>query len=213
MPEKNIYHRYLNLPFKYPKPDRFNRPSDNYAELMDSKEIYKPFKIWLEQFNLTISNVFEAFYTKPNGGTVPLHADTGFDPGTDDVCKLNFTWGSSDSTTRWYRAKDKSMLIKHYFDKDDFINKKFYDAGIEPDIDISHILTAAWDDVDLVYEAVIDKPSLLNISQLHSTWNPSPTEDRWSLCFTLLENGKALRFNRALEIFNEYILTEGTDEV
>jgi hypothetical protein len=67
-------------------------------------------------------------------------------------------------------------------------------------------MIAEWEDVDLVYEAVIDRPSLLNISQLHSTWNPSPTEYRWTFCFTLLENSQALTFNRALEIFKDYIV-------
>jgi len=96
-------------------------------------------------------------------------------------------------------------LIKHYFGKG-ASNEKFYKAGIDPDIDISYVWLAEWDDVNLVYEAVIDRPSLLNISQLHSTWNPSPTEHRWTLCFTLLEDGKALTFDRALNIFKQYII-------
>lgn len=204
MQNSNVYHRYLNLPFEYPKPERFNTPIDNYTMLLEREEIYPPFKAWVESFDLKISNILEAFYTKPNGGKVPLHADTGHLPGTNDICKLNFTWGPLDSTTRWYKVKDESKLKKHYF-TDEIANNKFYEAGIKPDIDISHILIADWEDVDLVYEAVIDRPSLLNISQLHSTWNPSPTEDRWTLCFTLLENDTTLPFNRAVEIFKDYI--------
>lgn len=201
----NVYHRYLNLPFVYPKPERFYKSADNYAVLLDKSVIYKPFQDWIESKGLRISNILEAFYTPPNGGKVPLHADTGYQrPGVNDVCKLNFTWGPSDSTTRWYQVKQESKLVNHTFGKD-ASNKKFYEAGIEPDIDISTIWIAEWEDVDLVHEAVIDRPSLLNISQLHSTWNPSPTEDRWTLCFTLLEDDKALTFNRALEIFKEYI--------
>jgi hypothetical protein len=185
----NIYHRYLNLPFTYPKPERFNHSVDNYNVLIDAKEIHGPFKEWIQSHGLTI----------------PLHADTGYQrPGDNDICKLNFTWGPLDSTTRWYKVKDDSKLINHKFGKD-ASNKKFYDIGIEPDIDISHIWIAEWEDVDLVYEAVIDRPSLLNISQLHSTWNPSPTEHRWTLCFTLLENKQPLTFNRALEIFGDYM--------
>lgn len=208
MQNSNGYHRYLNLPFTFPKPERFNYPagpSDNYAILMNKEDVYPPFKEWIESHGLKISNVLEAFYTKPGGGKVPLHSDTGYPPGTNDICKLNFTWGPADSTTRWYKVKDESKLIKHHFGKD-ASNKKFYDAGIEPDIDISNIMIAEWEDVDLVYEAVIDRPSLLNISQLHSTWNPSPTEYRWTFCFTLLENNQALTFQRALEIFKDYIV-------
>ena len=203
--DSNFYHRYLNLPLTYPKPERFNHPVDNYNVLMDDEEIYTPFKEWVERHGLTISNVLEAFYTKPNGGRVPLHSDTGYQrPGVNDICKLNFTWGPQNSTTRWYKVREESKLISHKFGKD-ASNKKFYDAGIEPDIDISHIWIAEWEDVDLVYESVIDRPSLLNISQLHSTWNPSITEHRWTLCFTLLENGQALTFERALKLFAEYI--------
>lgn len=203
----NIYHRYLNLPLQYPKPERFNYGTENYAELLLQEQIYKPFEDFVNSFDLRISNVLEGFYTKPNGGRVPLHADTSTMPGTNDICKLNFTWGSKDSTTQWYKIKDESKIKKHYFGEDG-INKKFYDAGITPDFDISYVLFADWDDADLMHEAVIDRPSLLNISQLHSTWNPSPTEHRWTLCFTLLENNKPLTFQRGLEIFKDYIITE-----
>jgi hypothetical protein len=207
MKEKNIYHRYLNLPFTYPKPERFNSGCNQFTTLLVKEEIYKPFRKWVESFELSISNILEGFYTPPNGGRVPLHADTSTMPGINDICKLNFTWGSSDSTTQWYKIKDKSRIKKVLLDNAD-ANRKFYDAGIVPDIDISHVLFADWSDADLVYETVINRPSLLNISQLHSTWNPSPTEHRWTLCFMLLENGKQLTFERAAEIFKDVIVEE-----
>jgi len=200
----NFYHRYLNLPVDHPKPERFNHPADGYTLLINRDQIYPPFEEWINSLGLTISNVLEAFYTKPNGGRVPLHSDTSYMPGTHDICKLNFTWGSLDSTTQWYKIKDESKIKKHYFG-DGGANKKFYEAGIVPDIDIEYVLFADLEDADLVYEAVIDRPSLLNISQLHSTWNPSPTEYRWTLCFTLLENGELLTVERAAEIFKDYI--------
>ena len=199
-----FYHKYLNLPFDFPKPKRFNQTPDGYTVLVDRDAIYPPFEEWINSLGLKISNVLEAFYTKPNGGRVPLHSDTSYMPGTHDICKLNFTWGPLDSTTQWYRIKDESKLQKYEFGKEG-ANKKFYDAGIIPDIDIEYVLYADLKDGELVYEAVIDRPSLLNISQLHTTWNPSSTEDRWTLCFTLLENGKLLTVERAAEIFKNYI--------
>lgn len=201
------YHRYLNIPIVYPKPDLFNFRSEKYSTLIPRKEIYKPFEDWINSLGLTLSNVIEGFYTPPNGGRVPLHADTATMPGENDVCKLNFTWGPLDSTTQWFKIKDDSKLKKHFFG-DKGANEKFIEAGIEPDFDISYVLFAEFEDAELVYEAVINKPSLLNISQLHSTWNPSPTEHRWTLCFTLLENGKPLTFRKALEIFKNYIETD-----
>lgn len=201
---ENIYHRYLNIPLTYPKPEIFNHPSNNYTALIDQKYIYTPFQEWVEGFGLTISNVLEGFYTPPNGGRVPLHSDTSSMPGDNDICKLNFTWGSLDSTTQWYKIRDETKIKKHHLDEAD-ANQKFYEAGIVPDIDISYVMFADHEDGDLMHEAVIDRPSLLNISQLHSTWNPSPTEHRWTLCFTLLENKKLLSFQRGLEIFKDYI--------
>lgn len=205
--KNNIYHRYLDLPFTYPKPDIFNNSSNNYTALIDSKYIYSPFKEWVESLGLSISNVLEGFYTPPNGGRVPLHSDTSFMPGENDCCKLNFTWGSNDSTTQWYKIKDLSKIKKHYLDDAD-ANQKFYDAGIEPDFNITYVLFADHEDADIVYEKVIDRPSLLNISQLHSTWNPSPTEHRWTLCFTLLQDSNILTFENALTLFKDYIVNE-----
>lgn len=200
----NIYHRYLNLPFEYPKPERFNFPLDTFNLPMDVNQIYNPFKLWVESVGLTISNVLEGFYTAPNGGRVPLHTDSAQTPGINDICKLNFTWGSSDSTTRWYKIKDESKL-KQYTHGKEGANSGFYNLGVVPDMDISQSLIADWEDVDLVYEAVINRPSLINISQLHSTWNPSPTEHRWTLCCVLLDDGKQLTFQKAIDIFKNYI--------
>jgi hypothetical protein len=203
----NVYHRYLKLPFTYPKPERFNYPADTYAILMDQEQVFGPFRDWVKNLGLTISNVLEGFYTKPNGSDVPLHADPGWIPGTHDICKLNFTWGPSSSTTRWYKIKDESKYIKRYIGKLT-INEKFHEENIKPDVDINYSIIANWEDVDLVHEAVIDRPSLINVGQLHSTWNPSPTEHRWTLCFVLLENNEPINFQRALEIFKDYIELE-----
>ena len=199
-----VYHKYLNLPFVFPKPERFNHSANNYSVLINRDQIYPPFEEWINSLGLKISNVLEAFYTKPNGGRVPLHSDTSYLPGTNDICKLNFTWGSPDSTNQWYKIKDESKLQKYYINGEN-ANTKFLEAGIVPDINIEYVLFANREDAELVYETVIDRPSLLNISQLHSTWNPSLTEDRWTLCFTLLENGELLTVERALEIFKNYI--------
>lgn len=205
--QDNIYHRFLELPFSYPKPERFSKSSEKFSMMMESSEIYEPFREFVESFGLQISNVLEAFYTPPGGGKVPLHTDTGQLPGENDVCKLNFTWGPEDSTTEWYKIKDNSFLQKYNLNNE-HANSKFYEAGIDPDIDLSYVLFADLENADLVYETPITKPSLLNVSQLHSTYNPSESENRWSLCFTLLDNGKVLTFDKALTLFEDYIVEE-----
>ena len=207
---ENFYHRYLNLPFDYPKPELFNDLSkdDRWVQKLDSDIIDDRFKTWIESLGLTISNVIEGFYTKPGGASIPLHTDTSTIPGTvdlhpNDCCKLNFTWGPDDSTTRWYKIKDESKYIKLNI-ADHKANKQFAPDFV-PDIDIKYALLAEWEDVELVHEAVINRPSLLNIGQLHSTWNPSVDKPRWTLCFTLLDNGSILTFNNSLKIFKNYI--------
>lgn len=201
---ENIYHRYLKIPLEYPKPDFFNKSSDNFITFIDKNKIHKPFKEWVESKNLSISNILEGFYTKPGGGKIPLHTDTYYRPGEYDLCKLNFTWGPLESTTRWFKVRHESKLIE-LIHGDNGINKGINQSGIVPDIDVNKNYTARWEDVDMTYEAVIDRPSLVNVGQLHSTWNPSSDEHRWTLSFTLLEKGKAITFQRALEIFKECI--------
>ena len=57
---------------------------------------------------------------------------------------------------------------------------------------------------DLVCERVIDRPSLINVGQLHSTYNPHATEGRWTLCFFLLKSDYThLQFDEAVEIFKD----------
>ena len=49
-----------------------------------------------------------------------------------------------------------------------------------------------------------NQPSLINVGQLHSTYNPDPTHGRWSLCYFLLNKDYThLQFEKALNIFKE----------
>jgi len=201
---ENIYHRYLTLPFEFTKPEKFNYAGERFAVAMEESDVYQPFREWIQSLGLELSNILEAFYTCPGGSDVPLHADPGMLPGTADVCKLNFTWGPEDSTTRWYKIRDETKYEKFYGGTASGSNKKFYKAGINPDIDIDYSIIADFDDCDLVYEAVINKPSLINVGQLHSTWNPGD-EYRWTFCFVLLENNEPITMERGCEIFKNYI--------
>ena len=206
----NIYHRYLKLPFEYPKPEIFDHGYHKTIQYPDISSVDTRFRIWIESLGLVIGNNLEAFYTPPNGGSISIHSDTPWLPGIKDVCKLNFTWGPSSSVTRWYRARYDS----------DIILVKSYDLPVTIDstIDIKEVnidhsdgavyfahCSADVENVDLVYEAVIDRPSLFNSSQLHSTFNPG-SEHRWTLSFLLTDQaGELLQFSDALDIFQDYI--------
>jgi len=202
----NIYHRYIQLPFTMNKPTCFDKPLENdFITYVDQSELPDELFKWLAQYNLKISNVIEGFYTKPNGGAIPIHNDTVVPPGQRDACKLNFTWGPETSTTKWYKLKSDKEYIEINHDETQ-INKSFQEAGIEPDIECYKCYSADENDVELIHQAVINKPSLMNVGQLHNTYNPDPLQDRWTLSLTLLKlPGDHLSFEEAVVKFKDSI--------
>ena len=202
----NIYHRYIQLPFTMNKPTCFDKPLENdFITYVDQSELPDELFKWLAQYNLKISNVIEGFYTKPNGGAIPIHNDTVVPPGQRDACKLNFTWGPETSTTKWYKLKSDKEYIEINHDETQ-INKSFQEAGIEPDIECYKCYSADENDVELIHQAVINKPSLMNVGQLHNTYNPDPLQDRWTLSLTLLKlPGDHLSFEEAMVKFKDSI--------
>jgi len=200
----NIYHRYIDIPFTYEKPEQFTE-TDVFIRYVGKDIVTNEFKEWLSTYNLHLSNVIEGFYTaKGNRVTVPLHNDMTIKPGVNDAVKLNFTWGPVESKTRWWKVKDEDSLIEIVHDTNE-VNEGFKQAGIVPDIECDKCYTARDEDVEMVYEKTIDKPSLLNVGQLHSTYNPG-NEDRWTLSFTLLkEDNSHLTFDEALELFKDVV--------
>jgi hypothetical protein len=104
--------------------------------------------------------------------------------------------------TQWYQVQNECDLIVV---DTDYLNKDIMEHTT-PEFKIGKNYTAAKKNADLVYEAVIDRPSLLNIGQLHSTYNPG-TEHRWTLSFIFLtQTGERLLFSEALDIFRAYIV-------
>jgi hypothetical protein len=202
---ENIYHRYLNLPFGYPKPKRFNAPSDTFIIYMGGEPVYPPFLEWVQGYGLEISNIIEGFYTGPNGDKIRIHTDPFIKPGVQDVCKINFTWGPDTSVTRWFQVKDESKLLIMKND-DNEVNQDLKNNNVILEEFVEANYTAKMEDVDLVYEQVINKPSLINVGQLHGTYNPHPTEMRWTLSFTLLKNKQIITFNDATKLFQQCII-------
>jgi len=194
----NIYHRYLQLPFTVKKPDCFKTLYHADIVLVDSQYVDTRVIDWIQLHGVKVSNLMEGFYTPTNGGKIPMHNDT---PTLRNATKINFTWGPSNSVTRWWRVKNLEFLKPVKPD-----NSHLYATGIKPDIVVTDAFTAREEDCDLVHEQVINRPSLMNIGQLHSTYNPDMTEDRWTLCFTLLHpNGDHVEFEEALKIFGSFI--------
>ncbi len=146
------------------------------------------------QFPVKVSNVIEVFYTPAMGGALPIHSDSG------PICnntKLNFTWGPKSSVTRWWKIKDIKFL--------QIIEAPFKYPFIVSDFGTDLVGTAEEKDCDQVFEQVIDRPSLMNVGQLHSTYNPG-NEARYTLSFTLLNaDNTNVTFEKSCEIFSKVI--------
>lgn len=191
----NTYHRYLKLPFEFKKPNFFDKElATPFIMMMERSCVDKNFLDWTAQFPVKISNVIEAFYTPAMGGALPIHADYG---KICDITKLNFTWGPDNSVTRWWKVKDEKFLRIE--------TAPFKYPFIVADFETDLVGVADEHDCDKVFEKVIDRPSLMNVGQLHSTYNPG-NQSRWTLSFTVLnQDNSHLTFAESLKIFREVI--------
>ena len=194
MHNDNIYHRYLNVPVDVFRPEfTYEYPNQSKHKVLTFSEYdVSELQNFLKSFKINITNI-EAFYTKPNGGELPIHTDVAM---FDNRVKINLTWGPEEGRTRWWKAKDlKSLqrnMIKNYKDFE------FTDANHDN-------LMIKKEDAELVYEASTNKLSLVNVGQLHSTYNPAGY-GRWTLCFVLGEDsGLALTWKDAINRLRYYI--------
>jgi hypothetical protein len=185
----NLYHRYINLPFEIAKPSdeilTYNKNLKTFQNI-PLMEIYRcePMETWLASFGLQILWQ-EVFYTPPNHRG-PIHTD--YNDYTNHT-KLNITWGTNESVIRWYKSDNVKL---------------FPPVKVEVLNYSHHILLANLKDCEMVYEANTNKPSLVNVGQLHNAVNPS-NEGRVTLCFVLGRNKKLLKFSEAIKIFKDYI--------
>jgi hypothetical protein len=185
-------------------PERFNEPSDVFRN-HDLDVSYLPDYLhdWASDFGLEFNNYLEGFYTAPYTDSI-VHTDIPEKPKRNEIghgaMKMNFTWGSADSTTRWWNIIEENYYktthvtpLKHKF----YLPEK-YENPI--------IYLADPNDCIMVHERVIDRPSFLNVSQMHSTHNPSD-QGRWSLSVFLIhkKDNTVLLFDDALELFRDLL--------
>jgi|Laugresbdmm110sd_1035091.scaffolds.fasta_scaffold132152_2 hypothetical protein len=186
---ENVYHRYVDIPCD-PKIDLFSRTDYDpmyYRHVKVEKEEINPELIdWFKQFDIQFV-WFEAFYTPPYGGKIPIHTDTA---EYSDVVKINWTFGAPGSELMWWEVKDPKHL-----------------GSFETEFGAKY-LTAEEKHCRLLYKKEIKQPSLVNIGVLHSTWNPT-AEGRWTLSLPLIDmySPERLRWNDAIERF-EGLLSE-----
>ena len=204
---KNIFHRYMQLPFEINKHPLCDTTPDTVAH--HDINPYRDAKI--EEFNSSLGLVTvhtEVFYTPP-GGELPIHAD---DVAIDNRAKINITWGPPEGTVRWWKSENAKAIT------DLESAKEMLGTELQPDEDFSareHAnLLAKKEDCELIWEANTNKVSLLNVGQLHSTYNPTNV-GRWTLCFVPASTAMPkpggeyyLTFEEALEVYSNYIIGE-----
>jgi hypothetical protein len=129
----------------------------------------------------------ECFFTNPNQFTV-IHVDGGIDghmSENDDIAKLNFIFDGKDSTMLWYAPK----VVNHSITTNS-INSKY--------------IRYSPDQVDLVHEAVVGFPSLVQAGIPHNIKNGP--EGRFCLSLSFCHDSNVpISMSRAREIFKDFI--------
>ena len=198
---KNIFHRYINLPFEIEKPPICNLK----LKQLKHQDIpyHKDGKMinFLSKLGLNILNT-EVFYT-PGSKSLPIHIDNS---ELDNHVKINISYGPPEGTTRWW----KPLNFDHKKEYNKQFDSKLDEEGKEDLIGLKDTylqhrsIRLEEEECELIYEANTDKPSLVNVGAFHSSYNPTD-EGRWTLCFVIGKGTKYLYWDDAMEIFKDYI--------
>ena len=184
---KPYVHQYLNLPVM-PEIDLFRLFPDNPDQLnhvaVDPNMLNKEFVDFIESIPGLRIPSWEAFYTPP-GGKIWIHGDSDT---ITDFARINLSWGPNDSELVWWEPKTGIKL--------------------EPIVTAfgENYLRADEKDCNVIHRAVINRPSIVQVGMLHSTWNPGPG-GRWTLAIPLAEKSepKRVSFEMAVAMFADYV--------
>lgn len=195
---ENKYQRFINLPFEVEPPEGFiGYDIDPVVQVFRGCYHQKMY-----EFNQDLGihvDEYAILYTAP-GGKLHIHTDT--ENIGDDFAKINVTWGGGpDSRTIWWENQggDENLYVK----RDETSNKD--------ETDHKSIFVIDEDLCEPVWYASIDKPSILNLNRLHSTYNPSENS-RYTVSFLLRlieDNYRPITWHEALEIYKDYIEIPG----
>ena len=184
---KPYVHQYLNLPVM-PEIDLFRLFPDNPDQLnhvaVDPSMLNKEFVDFMENIPGLRIPSWEAFYTPP-GGKIWIHGESD---KITDFARINLSWGPNDSELVWWEPKTGVKL--------------------EPIVTAfgENYLRADEKDCNVIHRAVINRPSIVQVGMLHSTWNPGPG-GRWTLAIPLAEKSepKRVSFEMAVAMFADYV--------
>ena len=184
---KPYVHQYLDLPVM-PEIDLFRLFPDNPDQLnhvaVDPSMLNKEFVDFMESIPGLRIPSWEAFYTPP-GGKIWIHGDSD---KITDFARINLSWGPNDSELVWWEPKTGVKL--------------------EPIVTAfgENYLRSDEKDCNVIHRAVINRPSIVQVGMLHSTWTPGPG-GRWTLAIPLAEKSepKRVSFEMAVAMFADYV--------
>jgi hypothetical protein len=180
--QENRYYRFLALPFKFEieLPEFQNQKHQR----LDWTKIPRPLLNFLREHDCQIG--FAEVFKKEPGyhHELALHLDGVV---FDDHVKINYVVNNNGSKMRWWRTKQ----------------------GIEPKKHTTVVgtdyLYALEQDCDLLAEAELDQPALVNAGQFHSI-HDIVNEDRYAFSFMIQKiTGEKLLWDEAMIIFKDYI--------
>lgn len=148
----------------------------HYLKDILSNEILELF----QTLNLDIT-ILEIFYRSRN-----VNSNIHIDSAGGDYAKLNWIFGGKDSKMRWW--KPKSLL-----------------SGDTRVSDIkTNFISYKPDEVDLLYEAELVTPSLVQVGIPHNVYNPD-YEERY--CFSLVyrKNNKRPTMRESVDLFYKHV--------
>ena len=180
--QENRYYRFLNLPFKFEIeiPEFKNQKHQK----LEWSKIPRPLLNFLSELDCKIG--FAEVFKKEPGyqHELALHLDGVV---FDDHVKINYVVNNNGSKMRWWQTKPG-------------IAAKKYTTVVGTDY-----LYAAESDCDMLAEAVLDQPALVNAGQLHSI-HDIENSDRYAFSFMIQKrSGEKLLWDEAMIIFKDYI--------
>lgn len=185
----NPYHRYLNFPVT-PGVDLFKMFPEEEDRLrhkqLDKSMLDPKFFEFFEQFDMQFPWI-EAFYTPPFG-KLWIHIDTD---GYSDSAKINWSYCKAPgSELRWWVINDEKYLEPI----DTQFGMRYHKADEEH--------------CTMVFKREINKPSIVQVGELHSTFNPTPY-GRWTLSLSVVDkySPRRLTFKETCDIFKDYTIS------
>lgn len=179
---ENKYYRYLKLPFQFDI--EIPEFKSQKHQKLNIDQIPRPLINFLHEHDCQIG--FAEVFRKEPGyyHDLALHLD-GYE--FDDHVKINFVVNNNGSKMRWWQVKDPGLLKK----QTTVVGTEYY--------------YAAESDCDLLAEAELNRPALVNAGQLHSVDNIT---DQYRYAFSFMiqkKSGEKLLWPEAMVLFKDYI--------